>query len=304
VLEGFEILARRGLRCSIHAENSPILFWREARLKAAGRNTARDHLLARTDVCALEALSKSCVLAEWTGARIHIVHESSALSLPYIRWFKSRGVDLTVETLPQYLYRSIEDMEAMADGHRLRMNPPIRERWHQDLLWAALADGTIDLLGTDHAPHAPAEKEGATIWEIACGFPGVESALALMLTGVAEGRLSLPRLVQITSAAPARAFGLAGRKGSIVPGADADFVLVDLGRRETLATERLHSRGKLSAYEGMTVTGWPVATIRRGLPIMADGRLLAAPGSGRLLRPAMPAPAPRNVDKHLATLCP
>lgn len=302
VLEGFEILARRGYRCSIHAENSPILFWREERLKQAGRNSARDHLLARTDVCALEALTKSCVLAEWTGARIHIVHESSALSLPYIQWFKSRGVDLTVETLPQYLYRSIEDMEAMADGHRLRMNPPIREAWQQEPLWQALVDGTIDMISTDHAPHAPEEKEGATIWDIACGFPGVESSLPLMLTAVAAGRLSLERYVQISSAAPARAFGLYGTKGVIAPGADADLVLCDLTRRETLSSERLHSRGKLSAYTGIEVTGWPTMTIRRGEPIMTDGKLQAEPGSGKMVRPQMPAATPRNTDKHLAIL--
>ncbi len=302
VLEAFEILARRGRRISIHAENSPILFWREDKLQRAGRNTVRDHLLARTDVVALEALSKSCILAEWSGARIHIVHESTSLSLPYIEFYKSRGVDLTVETLPNYLYCSIEDMESSPHGYKLRMNPPIREAYHQEPLWEALRSGVIDFLSTDHAPHAEHEKEGETIWDIACGFPGIESSLALMLTAVHDGRLDLNRCVQITSTAAARAWGLYGRKGTLVPGADGDLVLVDLNRKEVLSAERLSSRGKLSAYEGMEVTGWPVMTIRRGEVIMRDGEVVAEPGSGRMVETRMPAPAPRNLDKHLASL--
>ena len=302
LLEGFEILSRLGKRLSIHAENSPILFWREDRLKAAGRNTPRDHLLARTDVVALEALSKSCVLAEWTGARIHIVHESCAGSLPYIRFFKERGVDVTVETLPQYLWLSVEDQEGER-GRVMRMNPPIRERAQQSPLCDALASGLVDMIATDHAPHTPAEKEGRTIWDIACGFPGVETQLPLLLTLVNRGAMSLQRYVQASSAAPARAFGLYGTKGCIAPGADADLVLVDLTRQETLSAARLHSRGKVSPYEGMTVTGWPVATLVRGRPVMRDGQITAAPGWGEEVRQTMPAPDPRNVETQLATLC-
>ncbi|UOM33940.1 dihydroorotase family protein [Acuticoccus sp. I52.16.1] len=302
VLEGFEILSRLGLRCSIHAENSPILFWREDRLKAAGRNTAADHLLARTDVVALEALSKSCLFAEWTGARIHIVHESCARSLPYISFYKERGVDVTVETLPQYLLLALEDMDGPA-GNVMRMNPPIRERWQQGPLTEAFASGLIDMIATDHAPHTPEEKQGASIWDIACGFPGVETQLPLMLTLASEGAFSLERYVQASSAAPARAWGLHGTKGCITPGADADLVLVDLARTETLSAARLQSRGKVSPFEGMKVKGWPVATLVRGKPVMRDGEILGEKGWGRAVRPAMPAPAPRNVDTQLATLC-
>jgi dihydroorotase len=302
VLEGFEILARIGKRCAIHAENSPILFWREERLKAAGRNERAAHLLARTDVVALEALTKSCVLAEWTGARIHIVHESSSLSLPYIRFFKERGVDLTVETLPQYLFRAVEDMDAPG-GEVLRMNPPIRERFHQEPLLAALRDGLIDFLATDHAPHDPKEKYGERIWDLACGFPGLESSLPLMMNAVNQGRFGLERYVQVSSANPARAWGLYGRKGVIAPGADADLVLVDMDRTETLTSARLASRGKVSAYEGMAVKGWPVATLVRGRIVAKDGEVCAEPGWGKPVVQEMPPPKPRNLDKHLATLC-
>lgn len=301
VLEGFEILARLGKRCSIHAENSPILFWREDRLKAAGLEAPHYHLAARTDVCALEALSKSCILSEWTGARIHIVHESTSLSLPYIRFYKARGVDVTVETLPQYLYLSVEDMDRPG-GEKLRMNPPIREAYHQEPLWDALLDGTIDMISTDHAPHTPAEKAGNRIWDVACGFPGVETCMPLMLTAVHEGRMTINQYVKISAANPARAWGLEGQKGAIQPGADADLVLVDLDRRETLAADRLHSRGKVSAFEGKEVTGWPVATMVRGRMVMREGELLVPPGWGEPVNQKMPAPEPRNLDKHIGTM--
>jgi dihydroorotase len=182
------------------------------------------------------------------------------------------------------------------------MNPPIREAYHQAPLWAALHDGTVDMISTDHAPHTPAEKAGNRIWDVACGFPGIETALPLMLTAVAEGRLGLNQYVRISSANAARAWGLYGRKGVIAPGADADLVLVDLKRRETLAADRLHSRTRVSAFEGMTVTGWPVATLVRGRIVMRDGALTGAPGWGKPVVQRMPPPAPRNLDRHIATL--
>ena len=295
VLEGFEILAELGLRCSIHAENSPILFWRQNKMKAAGRVDPLAHLAARTDVVAVEALNRACTLADWTGARIHIVHESTARSLPFIRFWKERGVDLTVETLPQYLYLSAE-MMLEPGGEVLRMNPPIRERAQLEPLWEALRDGTIDMIATDHAPHARDEKYGKPIWDLACGFPGVETSVPLMLNAVAQGRLSLERYITVSSGAPARAFGLVGRKGVIAPGADADLVVVDLDRQATLSAEALHSRGKVSAYEGMSVQGVPVMTFVRGRLVAKDGQLTGAAGWGRQVRPSMPAPAPRNLN--------
>lgn len=303
VLEGFEILAELGLRCSIHAENSPILFWRQKALQAAGRTDAMAHLAARTDVVAVEALNRAATLAEWTGARIHIVHESCARSLPHIRWWKSRGVDLTVETLPQYLYLSAEE-SLLPGGHVLRMNPPIREAAHQAPIWAGLTDGSIDMIATDHAPHSIAEKQADrlapdSIWNVACGFPGVETSLPLMLTAVNDGRLGLPDVVRLMAGAPARAFGLSHCKGSLTLGADADIVLVDMKARATLRADKLHSRGKVSAYEGREVTGLPVLTMLRGMVVAQDGAPVGVPGTGRQLRPIMPSPAPRNCDTTL-----
>lgn len=299
ILEGFEILAGLGLRCSIHAENSPILFWRQNRMKEAGRTDPLAHLAARTDVVAIEALNRAATLADWTGARIHIVHESCAGSLPFIRFWKNRGCDLTVETLPQYLYLSAEEF-AEPGGHLIRMNPPVRQASHQAPLWAALKDGTIDFLATDHAPHVPDEKEGKTVWDMACGFPGVQTSLALMLEAVSAGRLGLRDVVRIMSGAPARGFGLAERKGAIAPGFDADLVVVDMDRTETLSAAKLLSRGKVSVYEGRQVRGAPVMTILRGAIVAENGAIADDTPRGRMLRPHMPPPSPRNLATTMA----
>jgi dihydroorotase len=295
VLEGFEILAELGLRCSIHAENSPILFWRENRMKAAGRDDAFAHLAARADIAAIESLNRAIVLSEWTGARIHIVHESCMRSIPIIRDAKARGVPMTVETGPQYLLLAAEDLTG--DKARIaRLNPPIREGRQREPLLQALLDGTIDMIGTDHAPHALAEKQYPSFWDNACGFPGVETSMRLMLTLVHAGRMALEHYVRMASAAPAKAFGLYPRKGVVQPGADGDLAIVDPTARGVIRGADLHSeRSRFTPFEGMATVGAPVATIVRGRLVMQDGRVLDAPGWGRLERPHMPAPEPRNL---------
>jgi dihydroorotase len=295
VLEGFEILAELGLRCSIHAENSPMLFWRENRMKAAGRDDAFAHLSARADIVALESLNRCIVLSEWTGARIHIVHESCMRSIPVIRDAKARGVPMTVETCPQYVLIAAEDLTGDA-GRIARLNPPIREGRQREPILEALRDGVIDILGTDHAPHAMAEKQHPSFWDNACGFPGVETSMRLMLTLVHEGRLTIEQYVRMASAAPARAFGLYPRKGVIQPGADADIAIVDPAARAPVRGAALHSeQSRFTPFEGMETVGAPVATIVRGRIVMRDGQVLDASGWGRMERPAMPKPEPRNL---------
>jgi dihydroorotase len=302
VLEGFEVLAQRGHRCTIHAENSPMLFWREKRMQAAGRTDDYAHWCARADIVALESLNRCIVLSEWTGARIHIAHESCARSVPYIREAKARGVPITVETCPQYLLLAAEELtgEAARIG---RLNPPIREGAQRAPLLAALADGTIDILGTDHAPHAVAEKQDPSIWGNACGFPGVETSMRLMLTLVHQGKLTLEQYVRMAGAAPARAFGLYPRKGVIQPGADADIAVLDLAAEDEIRGADLHSeRSRFTPFEGIRTVGAPIATIVRGRVVMRDGRVADAAGWGRMEQPEMPPPAPRNLATTTAAI--
>ena len=280
VLDALAVIASLGLRCTTHAENTPILNWRGARLKAAGRTDLAAHLEQHTDIAAVEAVSRIALFSEWTGCAIHIAHENCRHALPLIADAKRRGVNITAETCPHYLFLSMEDAE-QAGGNALRVKPPVREAGHAAPLWDALTSGLIDMISTDHAPHTRAEKWRASIWDVAPGFPGVETSMRLMLNEVSKGRLSLPQYVRMACEAPARAFGLYPRKGALQPGSDADIVVVDLARRAPILGERLQSIGNLTPFEGWQTTGLPVMTIVRGTIVARDGRIVAAPGGGR-----------------------
>ena len=301
MLEGFEVLARRGVRCTVHAENASIMARRQMQLERAGRTDPLAHLAARPEICAVEAVGRAIAFAEWTGARLHIAHKSSRDALYLVRDAKARGVDVTVETCPHYLIFDTGDMRRL--GGVLRVNPPIREPGHGDALWQALADGTIDMIATDHAPHLPNEKSHDSIWRCDCGFPGVETQMRVMLTEVNRGRITLSQYVRWTAESPAIAWGLYPRKGVLQPGADADIVIVDMERTETIDQERLHSRSRISPWHGRSVQGVPVCTIVRGAVVMRDGEVVGAPGWGRPVRQQMPPPRPRNTDKTSAAIC-
>jgi dihydroorotase len=276
---------------------------REARLREAGRLDPLAHLAARPAVVAVEAVSRAAILAEWTGARIHVLHISSAEELRPLREAKARGVDVTGETCPHYLLLSSDDYARL--GGVIRVNPPVREARNQEPLWAALADGTIDLIATDHAPHASAEKTRNDIWTVDCGFPGVETQMPLMLTAVAAGRMSICDYVRWSAANPARIWGLYPRKGAIAAGADADLALVDLGRRWSIDDALLQSRSKITPWNGREVRGLPLHTLVRGRFVMRE-RTLAADTRGwgrsvhRLQR--LPDPTPRNRDQTMAAI--
>ncbi len=303
MLEAFELVAPTGKRVGLHAETNSIMERRQARLTESGRTDALAHLASRPAVVAVEAVARAAILAEWTGARIHILHISSAAELQPLRDAKARGVDITGETGPHYLMLGAEDYERW--GGIIRVNPPVREAANQGPLWAALMDGTIDMVATDHAPHTPEEKTRADIWSVDCGFPGVESQMPLMLTEVAAGRYSLSDYVKWSAANPAKVWGLYPRKGVIQSGADADFAFVDLKHQWVLDDEKLQSRSKISPWHGRAVTGLPVHTMVRGRFVMKDRTLVAdTKGHGRSVHPLqeMPTPQVKHADQTLAAV--
>ena len=303
ILEGFEILAQRGIRCVVHAENPSVMARRQARMEAAGRADRHAHLAARPEVCEIEAIGRAIAFAEWTGARLHIAHHSAADSLYLLRDAKRRGVDVTAETCPQYMLLNTNDMTRL--GSVLRVNPPIRDERHNAPLWDALVEGVLDMIATDHAPHAPDEKTRDRIWNCDCGFPGVETQMPLMLTEINKGRAAITDYVRWSAVNPAKAWGLYGTKGVIAPGAHADFALVDLAREAVIANERLHSRSKLTPWNARPVKGVPLHTMVRGRFVMRDRELVGdTRGWGRSVKSwqSMPAPAPRNVDKTMRAI--
>lgn len=303
MLEAFEAVAPTGKRISLHAETNSVMERREAKLRKAGRTEALAHLDSRPEVVAIEAVSRAAILAEWTGARINILHISSAGELRPLAEAKARGVDITGETCPHYLMLSTDDYGRC--GGVIRVNPPVREARNQEPIWAALIDGTIDVIATDHAPHSIEEKTRSDIWTVDCGFPGVETQMPLMLTAIAQGRASICDYVRWSAANPARIWGLYPRKGVIQAGADADIAVVDLGRRWTIKDSDLHSEAKISPWDGREVQGLPLHTIVRGRFVLKDRMLQPGTrGWGRSVHRIqdMPSPRPVNVDQTTAAV--
>jgi dihydroorotase len=271
---------------------------REAKLRQVGRIEALAHLDSRPEVVAIEAVSRAAILAEWTGARINILHISSAGELRPLAEAKARGVDITGETCPHYLMLSTDDYARW--GGVIRVNPPVREARNQEPIWAALLDGTIDVIATDHAPHSSEEKTRNDIWTVDCGFPGVETQMPLMLSAIAKGRASVCDYVRWSAANPAKIWGLYPRKGVIQPGADADIAVVDLNRRWTIRDTQLHSRAKISPWDGWEVQGLPLHTIVRGRFVVKNRVLQSGmKGWGRSVHHIqnMPVPVPANLDQ-------
>jgi dihydroorotase len=302
MLEGFEIIAKHGHRISLHAETASIMAWRQERLMAAGKNAPLDHLAARPAVVAIEAVARAAILAEWTGARIHVLHISSADELRPLREAQQRGVDVTGETCPCYLMLDTNDYARL--GPVIKVNPPVREPHHKVAIWQALLDGTISLIATDHAPHAPEEKIRDVIWQTDAGFPGVETQMPLMLTAVNEGKLSLEHYVRVSAENPARAFGLYPQKGAISIGSHADLAIIDLARDDVIDQAKLHSlRSRITPFHGNHTKGLPVHTILRGQFVMKNRALTAESfGGGRSVHAIqrMPPPQPKHAGEALA----
>jgi len=304
-LECFEVAAATGKRVSLHAENNDIMERRQKRLMTAGKMDQWAHLAARPNVVAVEAVSRAAILAEWTGARIHVLHISTADELRPLREAKARGVDITGETCPHYLMLSTDDYKRFPGV--IAVNPPVREVINQAPIWAALLDGTIDLIATDHAPHAPEEKTRNNIWTVDCGFPGVETQMPLMLTEVNAGRLSISDYVRMSAFNPARIWGLYPRKGAIVPGGDADLAIVNLAHAHTIEDAKLHSRSKISPWNGRRAKGMPIHTIVRGRFVMKDRSLVpGTKGRGRSVHTVqrMPEPAVRHAETSMREIAP
>jgi dihydroorotase len=254
-------------------------------------------------VVAVEAVARAAILAEWTGARIHILHISSAAELRPLQEAKARGVDITGETCLQYLMLSSDDYARL--GGVVRVNPPVREAQNQEPLWAALGSGVIDMIATDHAPHSVEEKTRPDIWTVDCGFPGVETQMPLMLTAIAGGRGSICDYVRWSAQNPAKAWGLFPRKGVLMVGSDADIAIVDLRRSWVVDDAATQSRAKISPWSGKQATALPIHTLVRGRFVMRNRVLQEdAHGWGRSVHDMqrMPRAEPKNAETTMAAV--
>ena len=274
--EHLELVMRSGRRrIAYHSEDEYRLQARKGMFKR-GEPYAR-HMEWRDEECAFLGTRRLMALARATGRPAHILHVSTAEELAYLKDFRDIA---TCEVLLNHLTQIAPEAYETLGGYAV-MNPPIRGRRHYEAAWAAIADGTVDTVGSDHAPHARAKKE--LPWpECAAGLTGVQTIVPLMLDHVNAGRLSLPRLVDLMCAGPARVYG-ALSKGRLAAGYDADFTLVDMKRQRRIEESWIVSPCGWTPFAGMQVTGWPVGVILRGTMAMREDEVLGPP-RGRLVR--------------------
>ena len=251
-------------RAAFHSEDEYRL---EERRDLAVQGDWQSHIVVRDVEAAVSSTRRLLRLARKTGKRIHVLHISTAEEMELLRDAKDVA---SVEVLPNHLTLAAPDCYEWLKGFA-QQNPPIREQRHQDALWRALQAGIVDVVATDHAPHAREEKL-RPYPASPSGTPGVQTFVPIMLTHVANGKLTLRRFVELTSAGPQRVFGIAN-KGRIAEGYDADFTVVDLKRTETITEEWTKAKCGWTPYDGFEATGWPVATIIRGQFVMRDGEI-------------------------------
>ena len=283
------VLAAGTRRVAVHAEDEARLVARRAAIPAGAG--VEHHPVWRDEETAIRATERLLRLARRAGRPVHVLHVTTAAEMALLAEHKDIA---TVEVTPQHLTLAAPDCYARL-GTRAQMNPPIRDAGQRDGLWQAVRGGVVDVVGSDHAPHTLAEKADdypAT----PSGMPGVQTLVPLLLDHVNAGRLTLERVVDLTAHGPARIYGIAG-KGRLAVGYDADLTLVDLAARRTITDDWIRSRCGWTPFDGMTVTGWPMATIVRGHIVMREDELIGAAG-GRPVRfqECLPAGRPEEVN--------
>ena len=266
-------IAEAGKRVGFHEENDEILSHMERKFKEEGRNRPIDHAQSRPVVAEAEAVSRIILLAHHADCPVHMFHLSSGTGAELVADGKRRGVNVSAETTPHYLWFTEEVMEEK--GNAARVQPPIRTVDEREKLWDVGVNGHgVDCFATDHAPHTDEEKglddPFRNTWESISGFVGSETQVPAMYTFVADGRLSLSQWAYMHSTRPAQLWGLYPQKGSFQVGTDADFTVIDPNTEWELNRETLHSKSKATPFDGERFVGKPSMTVVRG-SIVYDG---------------------------------
>ncbi|MDQ0252885.1 allantoinase [Evansella vedderi] len=267
MLEIFHKVAETGLPMGVHAENYDICSFNTEKLKKQGRKDSVAWAEARSAIAEKVAIELIISFAEETGARAHIVHMSTKEGVHLVREAKKRGLKVTSETCPHYLVLNAE--ESMTEhGTLAKIAPPLRGKEDNEAFWEGIRDGTIDWVGTDHAPYEVATEKCAPdsdIWNSFPGIPGVETMVPVLVSeGLNKGRISLSQFVDITSRKAAIHYGIYPKKGAMEIGSDADFTVIDLEHEWVLDQEKTHTMAKYTPFHGMQLKGRPVKTIIRG----------------------------------------
>jgi dihydropyrimidinase len=274
----------------VHAENGLCCHWLSNQIAHTHQGSLADFAAAAPPAVEREATHRAITLAELSGARTLLVHVSAADATEQIRWAHARGIDVLAETCPQYLVRTVEDLSRPGwEAAKYVCSPPLRDRANTEQLWRDLKYGTFDLVSSDHCPYrfegtSGKRSAGSTpnFQTVPPGLPGLETRLPVLFSeGVGRGRLSLEQFVALSATNPAKIYGLYPRKGSLMPGADADVVLWDPTKEGIIRHADLHDACDYTPYEGQAVRGLPVMTFSRGELLWDHGRVLGEPGRGR-----------------------
>ena len=287
-------LGRAGGMLQVHCEDRAMLEARTSALLAADRTEPRYHAESRPPLVEASGTELAMRLARGAEAPTYAVHLSCREALRSVQEAKAAGVPAFAETCPHYLTLDASRYEAPpGEAVRYVISPPLREALHRDALWEGLADGSLDLVATDHVPDRLAVEKAnwrQSFDRISNGAPGIETLLTLVYSeGVARGRIGLERMVDLLSTTPARLFGL-GRKGAIERGRDADIVLFDPSARRAIRQADLHHTSDYTLYEGMEVTGAVRSVFVRGGEVVRDGRFVGSRGFGRFQERGGPMP--------------
>jgi len=272
----------------MHAENGPVIDVVAAELVDEGKTDPYWHGVARYPIFEGEATNRVIRLAEAAHVPVYIVHLSARDALEAVQSARARGTAAFAETCPQYLFLSLDDMGNGFEGAKFICSPPLRPKDHWQPLWNGLLKDDLQLVSTDHCPfdfHGQKDLGVGDFRKVPNGLPGVEDRVDLMHDGgVVSGQMTPERWVEVISAAPARMFGLAGVKGVVAPGADADLVVYDPARRHTISASTHHMDVDYSCYEGRSVVGGSDLVMSRGRVIVDNGEWQGEKGWGKFLR--------------------
>src|SRR6266853_5560063 len=277
---------RGGLIC-MHAENGIVINEIIKRALAEGRTAPKYHALTRPTRAEAEGVHRAIAIAEMAESPVYIVHLSCADSLNQVRQARDRCIPAFAETGPQYLFLSIDDYGDDFQGAKYVMTPPLREKSNQVELWKGLKMGDLQVISTDHCPFCMKEQKELDrddFTKIPNGAPGVEHRVSLIYTGVIENRISLNRFVELTSTAAAKMFGLFPKKGTIAVGSDADIVIFDANKDQTISVKTHHMNVDYSAYEGKTIKGAVETVLSRGRVVIDKGEFKGKAGNGQFLK--------------------